>query len=58
MLCCIGLVAGITVGQYFGGPWIFIAPAIGFGLGLVGDVKFMSSHFGFQKKSKGDKKCH
>ncbi len=41
MLCCIGLIGGLTVGQYFGGPWTFIAPATGFGVGLVGDMKFM-----------------
>ncbi len=41
MLCCIGLIGGLTVGQYLGGPWTFIAPATGFGVGLVGDMKFM-----------------
>ncbi len=24
-----------------GGPWIFIAPAAGFGLGLIADMKLM-----------------
>jgi len=37
MLCCIGLVAGFAVGSVLGGPWAFIAPAAGFGLGLMGD---------------------
>jgi len=58
MLCCVGLVAGVAVGQYLGGIWIFIAPAVGFVLGLVGDVKFMSCHFKSHKGKKGDKKCH
>jgi hypothetical protein len=29
------------IGQYLGEPWTFIAPATGFGIGLVGDIKFM-----------------
>jgi hypothetical protein len=41
MLCCAGLFGGMYVGQQLGGPWIYIAPAAGFGLGLVGDMKFM-----------------
>ncbi|GBE04416.1 hypothetical protein BMS3Abin10_00032 [bacterium BMS3Abin10] len=41
MLCCVGLIGGLVVGLYLGGPWTFIAPAIGFGVGLVGDMKFM-----------------
>jgi hypothetical protein len=41
MLCCAGLFGGIYVGQQLGGPWTVIAPAAGFGLGLLGDMKFM-----------------
>jgi len=41
MLCCIGLVGGMAVGQSLGGPWTYIAPAAGFGIGLVADMKFM-----------------
>lgn len=41
MLCCVGLIGGLAVGQAMGGPWTFIAPAAGFGIGLVGDMKFM-----------------
>ena len=41
MLCCAGLFGGLYVGQQLGGPWIYIAPAAGFGLGLIGDMKFM-----------------
>jgi hypothetical protein len=41
MLCCAGLIGGLYVGQYLGGPWTVIAPAAGFGVGLVGDMKFM-----------------
>ncbi len=38
MFCCIGLLAGFSVGAALGGSWVFIAPAVGFGLGLIGDV--------------------
>ncbi len=38
MICCIGLIAGFSVGAALGGPWVFIAPALGLGLGLIGDV--------------------
>ena len=41
MLCCVGLIGGSVVGQALGGPWIYIGPAAGFGLGLVGDMKMM-----------------
>lgn len=44
MLCCAGLIGGLAVGQYLGGPWTFIAPAAGFGIGLVGDMKLMKGH--------------
>jgi len=47
MLCCVGLIGGMAVGQYLGGPWTVIAPAAGFGIGLVADMKFMK---GFHKK--------
>jgi len=41
MLCCVGLFGGLAVGQALGGPWTYIAPAAGFGIGLVADMKFM-----------------
>jgi hypothetical protein len=41
MLCCAGLIGGLYVGQSLGGPWTVIAPAAGFGIGLLGDMKFM-----------------
>ena len=41
MLCCIGLYGGLAVGQSLGGSWTVTAPAIGFGLGLYGDMKLM-----------------
>lgn len=41
MLCCVGLIGGSVVGQALGGPWTFIAPAAGFGIGLVADMKMM-----------------
>lgn len=44
MLCCVGLVGGMAVGQYLGGPWAVIAPAAGFGIGLMADMKFMKGH--------------
>jgi hypothetical protein len=48
MLCCAGLIGGTLVGQALGGPWTFIGPAAGFGLGLLGDMKMMK---GFHKKA-------
>jgi len=52
MLCCLGLFAGFALGSMLGGPWTFIAPAIGFGLGLLGDMKLVhgkhGSHGGFE----------
>lgn len=44
MLCCVGLFGGVAVGQALGGPWAFIAPAAGFGIGLVADMKMMKGH--------------
>jgi YHS domain-containing protein len=44
MLCCAGLIGGLVVGQALGGPWVYIAPAAGFGIGLVADMKFMKGH--------------
>ena len=41
MLCCVGLFGGAVVGQSLGGPWTFIAPAAGFGIGLIADMKVM-----------------
>ncbi len=41
MLCCVGLIGGMAVGQSLGGPWTYIAPVAGFGIGLVADMKFM-----------------
>lgn len=55
MLCCVGLIGGIAVGQYLGGPWTVIAPAAGFGIGLLADMKFMGHHHagGQQPKDPG-----
>ncbi len=47
MLCCVGLIGGFAVGQSLGGPWTIIAPAAGFGIGLVADMKLMK---GLHKK--------
>lgn len=41
MLCCVGLIGGFAVGQYLGGPWTVVAPAAGFGIGLLADMKLM-----------------
>ena len=46
MICCVGLLVGYFVGQSLGGVWIFGAPAIGFGLGLILDMKFMHGAHG------------
>ncbi len=55
MLCCVGLFGGIYVGEQLGGPWTIIAPAAGFGLGLLGDIKFMhKKHDHSPQKAKED----
>lgn len=41
MLCCVGLFAGVAVGQTLGGPWTIVAPAAGFGIGFLADMKMM-----------------
>ena len=41
MLCCVGIMGGVVVGQALGGPWTVIAPAAGFGIGLVADMKML-----------------
>ena len=46
MLCCVGLIGGMAVGQSLGGSWTYIAPAAGFGIGLVADMKFMKGMHG------------
>lgn len=48
MLCCVGLFGGLAVGQSLGGPWTVIAPAAGFAVGLVADMKLMK---GFHKNA-------
>jgi len=53
MLCCAGLFGGVLVGFVIGGPFIFIAPAIGFVLGLFGDIIFMRG-----KQGRGRTGCH
>jgi len=56
MLCCVGLFAVFAIGSRLGGPWAFIAPAIGFGLGFMGDTKLMGgSHGGL--RSHGGGRC-
>ena len=47
MFCCVGLIGGMAVGQSLGGPWTLIAPAAGFGIGFVADMKLMK---GMHKK--------
>lgn len=41
MLCCVGMFGGFAIGQAVGGPWTVIAPAAGFGIGLVADMRLM-----------------
>lgn len=66
MMCCVGLIGGAAVGQALGGPWTFIAPAAGFGLGLLADMKMMKGHqksgarqaeTGLRAKAEGDPKA-
>jgi len=54
MLCCVGLIGGMAVGQSLGGPWTFIAPAAGFGIGLVADMKLMHGHGHHNKEPQPD----
>ena len=51
MLCCAGLFGGLIVGQSLGGHWTITAPAIGFGLGLVADMKLMRGMHGLHGQS-------
>ena len=46
MLCCVGLFAGMALGQSLGGPWTYIAPAAGFGIGFLADMKMMKGMHG------------
>ena len=46
MLCCVGLFGGLAVGQSLGGPWTYIAPAAGFGIGFLADMKMMKGMHG------------
>ena len=55
MLCCVGLFGGLFVGQSLGGHWTITAPAIGFGLGLYGDMKFMRGMHGHKSANEADK---
>lgn len=41
MFCCMGLFAGYAVGASLGGPWTLIGPGLGFGLGLMADMRVM-----------------
>ncbi len=41
MFCCAGLFIGLYIGLYIGGIWTFIAPGIGFFLGIPFDMIFM-----------------
>lgn len=55
MLCCVGLFGGFAVGQYLGGPWTVIAPAAGFGVGLLADMKLMK---GMHKRAEPGEKAN
>ena len=44
MICCVGLVVGLSIGSSMGGPWTVIAGATGFGVGLMADMKLMGGH--------------
>ena len=44
--------AGFFIGGIIGGPFVVIAPVVGFVLGLVGDMKLL----GRNRKGKGT--CH
>ena len=44
MLCCLGIFIGFALGSALGGPFTYLAPALGFGLGLLADMKLMRGH--------------
>jgi hypothetical protein len=46
MLCCVGIFAGAYVGQSLGGHWTITGPAVGFAVGLYGDMKLMHGRHG------------
>jgi hypothetical protein len=46
MLCCVGIFAGAYVGQSLGGHWTVTGPAVGFAVGLYGDMKLMHGRHG------------
>ncbi len=54
MLCCVGLFGGLAVGQYLGGPWTVVAPAAGFGIGFLADMKLMK---GMHKRADPEEKA-
>jgi hypothetical protein len=56
MLCCVGLFGGLYVGQSLGGHWTITAPAVGFGLGLYGDMKFMRGMHGQNSPNSNQKR--
>lgn len=41
-MCCAGLVGGLALGQFLGGPWTLLGPGLGFALGLLGDMRMMN----------------
>ena len=53
MFCCLGILVGIIAGSIFGGPWAFIAPAAGFGLGFAADMKLRRGGHGCSYALKG-----
>jgi hypothetical protein len=55
MLCCVGLFGGFYVGQSLGGHWTFTAPAIGFGVGFIGDMKLMRGMHGHNSPNSNHK---
>ena len=54
MLCCVGLIGGLAVGNSLGGHWTITAPAVGFGLGFYGDMKLMRGMHGKSGKDSPD----
>ena len=56
MLCCVGLLGGLYVGQSLGGHWTITAPAVGFALGFYGDMKFMHGMHGKNSPKSNRKK--
>jgi len=45
LFCCVGLFESFIIGSMLGGSLATLAPALGFGIGLIGDIKLMRKSY-------------